>query len=124
MTICRGALMFPALPEKPLSGWNGHQPELAATVLCREPISEELHKLRGRGCHILVSVVKGDVSRPFDPAQLLGFLGVREGVRGHPRGDGVGSYDHEQRARCDHGDKPERIEARYAIDAIPGKELG
>jgi hypothetical protein len=22
------------------------------------------------------------------------------------------------------GDKPERIEARYAIDAIPGKELG
>jgi len=64
------------------------------------------------------------VSRPFDPAQLLGFLGVRERVRGHPRGDGVGSYDHEQRARCDHGDKPERIEARYAIDAIPGKELG
>jgi putative transposase len=31
-------------------------------VLCREPISEELHKLRDRGCHILVSVVKGDVS--------------------------------------------------------------
>jgi len=70
MTICRGALMFPALPEKPLSGWNGHQPELAATVLCREPISEELHKLRGRGCHILVSVVKGDVTVCYETKAL------------------------------------------------------
>jgi hypothetical protein len=79
-------------------------------LLCREPISEELHKLRDRACHILVSVVKGNVSGPVDPAvdpaQLLGFLGVRERVRGHPRGDGVGSYDHKQRARCDDGDKP------------------
>lgn len=69
------------------------------------------------GVTVLVAVVEVDVVGAVDPEQLLGLARLLDRSDGEVVGDGLGAGDHQQRARRDERDQPERVELGEQVQA-------